>query len=406
MFDAMVPETQLTRSLSAGCGLNDLDADDGAPIEGIAIRRVKGPTVAQRKEQGKRMLAKVISAIYVPRENASASSSADIPLTQGITTRSIINVLSSLLDVSYFQTMKAAPSGFTPTCVHKLFEDYHTELSVGTAYANKRYVYVGNRRDKRVQAACVYGGRVASTDDDFDALFRVLDQDLPIEALCADLQTIKSARYASSSRTRCPYARPMKDKIASVISSDIESVFSATSFNAPEPVREARQTQPVPRSDTASSDEILQHERQTIFEEQIKLIKLGRLPEHEKELFWTVKHGANQKLTQILHKRSKRTELQKGWVLTDEDLTLLAAMNLGDENCAQEEDVLGGECGVNAIDDDDDFQSVDFEDQDPSEHFEHTQGEENDIERLSVRQKTELANRTRMPLQHMSPNTH
>ena len=109
-------------------------------------------------------IADVFSRVYRARDNASPSTSVDVPVTERMLARSIAKVLDTLLNSTALGD--AALYGFGPQLCRLLYSSLQDRLPRGTSHVGKHYVSLES--GKFVRAPCVYGGRVATTRADFE----------------------------------------------------------------------------------------------------------------------------------------------------------------------------------------------------------------------------------------------
>jgi len=316
MDPSIVPETQLQRSLSAGSGLDELSHLDAPEI---AIRGMRPISKAKRKEDATILLSKIISVLYLPRDVVLGSQNAPASFTNGVTARSIVALLNKILCEAFFRTEDAAPSGFNVALIRKLFEQYGQHVSQGTMYNRKHYVTAVEGGLDKEQIPCAYGGRVVSTEDDFDALAEYL-LSVPSQALHTSLREIVTRRGSNARQI----AREFKSVLEEIYS--LESVLSAKGSFDCETVHNDHGSVPAGRVARKTSTEIVQDAETQVFELASQLKLLGRLEDEQFAVFATTTFARNRQLLQVQMSRAERLAQHNNWTLTDEDKERLALL--------------------------------------------------------------------------------
>jgi hypothetical protein len=339
-------------------------------------------TKKERTKAQMNVIATVFSRVYLARDNASPSTSVDVPVTEGVLANSLAKVLDKLLDSTALSY--AIPFGFGPQLVRRLYKSLQSRLPCGTGYVGKHYVSLDG--GKFAHAPCVYGGRAATTRDDFDQLIQRLANGCVQGNFLSEKYAILVKEYVDS-RGRGDAAQALRQALKDDVVLERATAQVRNAFNQPAcPAQPQAQRRVVERK---TSDTIMNDKESAFHLDASILEQLGRLSVEDRDEYFTYRCATDDETLKVIKSRCERAAAEKNWILSQQDRDALKSGNnaQGNERTIQE-------------DEEDEVERCDAsESESESESDDPHCGSH-----LDERQRKRLRETDRQPLGHLNPN--
>ena len=261
-------------------------------------------TKKERTEAQMNVIATVLSRVYLARDNASPSISIDAPVTEGVVAKSIATVLDKLLDSTALRD--AIPNGFGPQLLRRLYKSLQSRLPCGTGYVGKHYVSLDG--GTLVHVPCVYGGRAATTRDDFDQLIQRLTNECLQGSFLSEKYSILVKEYVNS-RGRGDAVQALRQALKDDVVLERATAQVRNAFNQPAtPTQPQTQRRAVERK---TSDTIM-NDRESAFHFDASILEqLGRLSVEERDDYVTYRCCTDDEMMKVIKSRCERASAEK-----------------------------------------------------------------------------------------------
>lgn len=276
------------------------------------------PTKKEREVTQMRTIARVLAKLYVPRGNVTSTASGPGETINGVVVKSIIAAFTALLDEKGL--VDAVPNGFGAQTFRRLIEKHVDFAPPGLRYTAKCTV-------EKKQCPVIHGGRVATTEEDFDAL---------IEELKSAETRPYLARDFAAKVVECDHARwrgHVKQELVATLREVVNSLQTFTSYvavgaaagGAPRPP--GTRTGPVATKD---SNTILAEAEAGFEADAIKLKHAGKLTDEDYPEYMTMRFCLDNETNKIIRTRARRLAEARDWFPVDD---LIEALPLiGDQD--------------------------------------------------------------------------